>query len=92
MEKAERFWEVAAIKGDPMSRHNLGLCEQRRGNYARAIKHHLIATRLVDPDSLNTIQSYFMSRVATKDDYQKALSNYQEYLVRSRALREMKQL
>ena len=80
MKKAELYWELAAIKGDPMSRHNLGLCEQRRGNYARAIKHHLIATRLGDPDSLNKIQAYFMSRLATKDDYQKALSNYQEYL------------
>jgi len=80
MEKAEGYWKVAASKGDPLSRHNLGKCEEMRGNFDRSTKHHLIATRLGDKESLDKIQEYFMSRVATKDDYQKALSNYQEYL------------
>ena len=80
MKKAEQYWELAAIKGDAFSRHNIGKCEEMRGNYARSIKHHLIATRLGDAESLDKIQFYFMSRLATKDDYQKALSNYQEYL------------
>lgn len=80
MEKAEQYWELAAIKGDVLSRHNLGICEERRGNYARSIKHHLIATRLGDKESLDKVQSYFMMEIASKDDYQKALSNYQKYL------------
>ena len=80
MEKAEKYWNLAAIKGDVLARHNLGLSEQRRKNYARAIKHHLIATRLGDAESLDAIQTYFRLGVATKEDYQKALSNYQEYL------------
>lgn len=80
MIKAEQYWKLAAIKGDVLSRHNLGKCEEMRGNFDRSIKHHLIATRLGDAESLDKVQAYFMSRLATKDDYQKALSNYQEYL------------
>ena len=51
-----------------------------RGNFDRSIKHHLIATRLGDKESLDKIQEYFMMKIASKEDYQKALSNYQEYL------------
>ena len=72
--------KLAAIRGDAFSRHNLGKCEEMRGNFDRSIKHHTIATRLGDAESLDKIQTYFMSRLATKDDYKKALSNYQEYL------------
>ena len=80
MKKAKHYWELAAMKGDVMSRHNLGLLEKQNGNMMRALKHYMIASRQGDSDSLNAIQRLFMSGFATRDDYEKALHAHQEYV------------
>ena len=36
--KSKHYWELAAMGGFPMSRHNLGCFELRDGNYDRALK------------------------------------------------------
>jgi hypothetical protein len=40
--KAKRHWEVAAIGGDCLARHNLAVNESDMG---RAVRHYLIAAR-----------------------------------------------
>jgi len=78
--KAKYYYELAAIGGDADSRHNLGVFEERDGNYHRALKHYMIAVETGDNDSLKIIQQYYMDGRATKEDYAKALRSYQDYL------------
>ena len=51
-EKAMYHYELAAMKGDMLARHNLGLEEEKAGNIDRALKHHMLAIRVGDPESL----------------------------------------
>ena len=46
----------------------------------RAIKHHMIAVRGGDGDSLAAIQSLHSDGLATKEEYTQALRSYQVYL------------
>jgi len=78
--RAIHYWELGAIGGDVSARHNLGLEEARAGNYDRAVKHYMIATRSGDADTLKKIQQLYLNGHATKEDYTKALQSYQKYL------------
>ena len=78
--KAVHYWELAAMRGDATSRHNLGTFEFNAGNMDRALKHHMIAVGFGDNDSLELIKQMFINGHATKDDYAKALQAYQAYL------------
>ena len=78
--KAAHYYELAAIRGDEMARHNLGCMEGEAGNTERALKHHMIAVRAGDNDSLKEIQGLYSDGYATKDDYTEALQSYQAYL------------
>lgn len=78
--KATHYYELAAIKGDEVSRYNLGLFEVRAGNYDRAIKHFMIAVSSGDAQSLIPIKELYSDGDASKDDYTKALQSYQAYL------------
>ena len=78
--KAVHYWELAAIRGDVDARLNLGAFENNAGNYDRAIKHFMIAAGGGRNDSLKMIQQMYMTALATKDDYAKALRVYQAYL------------
>ena len=80
MKKAKHYWELAAMKGDAIARHNLGIMEHRRGNMDRAVKHYMISVKGGYPDSLKKIQDLYSKGHATKEDYTKALQLYQEYL------------
>ena len=80
MKKALYYWELAAMKGDANSRHNLGTFEWNEGNKERALKHWLISVVGGDPDSLSCIQELYSDGDATKDEYAKALRAYQKYL------------
>ena len=79
--KAVYYTKLAAIGGCVEARHNLGINEEEAGNSERALKHHMIAVRAGDNDSLKEIQELYSEGDATKGDYMKALQSYQEYLI-----------
>jgi len=79
-QKANHYWELAAMRGHVESRHNLGNIEARVGNMDRAIKHWTIAARGGESASLRMIKQLYEKGFATKDDYAKALSSYQTYV------------
>ena len=78
--KAKHYYELAAMRGDEVARHNLGNDEWRAGNKERALKHWMIAVRSGWSTSLETIKQMCTHGRATKDDYMKALQLYQTYL------------
>ena len=78
--KATYYTELAAMRGDVYSRHNLGIEEDNEGNFDRAIKHYMIAVRDGFAPSLNRIKLLYTHKQATKDDYTTALLSYQAYL------------
>jgi len=80
MEKALYYWELAAMKGDIYSRHNLGNNEWRLGNMVRALKHYIIAVKDGDAASLDNIKRMYENGHASKQDYTTALRAYQAYL------------
>ena len=80
-EKANHYYELAAMGGDADARYNLGNREVVAGNMDRAIKHHMIAVGSGDNDSLDMIKKLYSTGDATKEDYTEALRAYQAYLV-----------
>ena len=76
--KGVRFLEKAAMQGHVDSRYQLGWVEENKGNYDRAVRHLLISAKMGDEDSLKRIKDWFMSRLASKDQYTEALKGYQE--------------
>jgi len=78
--KANHYYEIAAMGGDVVARHNLGIKEGNACNLDRALKHHMMAVRGGYTNSLKRIQKLYSKGFATKDDYRKALHSYQEYL------------
>ena len=72
------------MQGQVASRLNLGCIEVNCGNYARAVRHLLISTKMGDKDSLEVIKKVFMGGCATKEQYAEALKGYQD------AVEEMK--
>jgi TPR repeat protein len=78
--KARHNWELAAIGGDIIARHNLGGLEANAGNVDRALKHLMIAAGDGLKESLSEIQEMFKDGDATKEDYTQALQAYQAYL------------
>ena len=79
--KANHYWELAAIGGHVVARHNLGVLEKHAGNIDRALTHHMIAVGMGKRNSLNAIRQMYKDGKATKDDYAKALQVYQANLV-----------
>jgi len=75
--KAIRHYEAAAMSGDVDARYNLGSIEGIAGNHVIALQHMMIAVKLGNEDSLNTVKRMFMAGLATKDDYAGALRGYQ---------------
>ena len=76
--KAKYYCELAAMGGDVEARHNLGAFEWNAGNYHRAVKHWMISAGAGDDDSLKNIRQCYMSRLATKDDFEKALRAHKD--------------
>ena len=79
--KAIHYWELAAMGGDAMARHNLGVYEACAGNMERALKYLMIAAGCGHTNSLEMIKQMFLKGHATKDNYAKALLSYQANLV-----------
>ena len=79
-EKANHYFELAAIGGDANARFYLGTLKCRLGNYDRALKHWMIAVVGGSEESLSAIQEIFKHGKVTKEDYAKALVARQAYL------------
>ena len=78
--KAIHYWELAAIRGHPIARNNLGISEWKAGKYDRAVKYFMIAARDGNPNSVKHVKLLYEQGLATKEDYSKALESYQSYL------------
>jgi hypothetical protein len=78
--KAKRYYELAAMRGDAMARYNLGVIEANLNNINRALRHWMIAVKDGYSRTLKCIKALYSNGDATKDDYNKALRSYQAYL------------
>jgi len=78
--KAIHYFELAAMGGNAIGRHNLGILEENAGNMDRAIKHYIIAAGGGFNQSTNHIKELYGYGRATKENYMKALQSYQTYL------------
>ena len=77
---AVHYYELAAMGGNEIARHNLGCIERDAGNFDRAIKHYIIAAKSGLAVALEKIKEMYSNGQATKEDFTKALCTYQEYL------------
>ena len=78
--KALHYYKLAAMRGNELSRHNLGISEIRAGNIDKALQHWMIAVKGGHPDSLASIKRMYLNEEVTKDDYDNAVQSYQAYL------------
>ncbi|EJK56624.1 hypothetical protein THAOC_23453 [Thalassiosira oceanica] len=78
MAEGAEFYKKAAMQGHVESRHNLGCYEWHRGNYCGALRHFLISANVGYNHSLEMVKKMFMTGLATKAQYAKALKGYQE--------------
>ena len=76
-EKAKYYYELAAIGGNVVARHNLGIIENEAGNMDRAMNWMISAEAGYDK-SLDTIRRFFLNGHATKADFEKALRAHKE--------------
>ena len=78
VKKAKHYYELAAMGGSVVARHNLGNLECNAGKYHRAVKHWMISAGAGFDDSLKDIQDFFLKGLATKDNFEKALRAHKE--------------
>ena len=71
--KSKYYYELAAMGGNLMARHHLGLSEYDAGNHKRAMKHLIIAARAGLKESLDNVKIGFMEGLVTKDEYASTL-------------------
>jgi len=76
--KAEHYYELAAMGGSVLARHNLGCAEWETGNLHRAMKHFIIAVRSGFEGSLEIVKHGFECELITKDEYANTLRLYHE--------------
>jgi len=77
-EKILYHYEVAAIGGHFLARHNLGVFEGKEERVDRALRHWMISAKMGYEDSLKNILKLHKMGCATKDDYAQALLGYQK--------------
>ena len=77
---ASYYFELAAMEGGVLARHNLGVGEYNAGNYDRALKHYMIAVRGGCTRSVKEIQRMYMNGHVGKDHYANALQSHQAYI------------
>ncbi|EJK69437.1 hypothetical protein THAOC_09308, partial [Thalassiosira oceanica] len=82
--KAAQCWAKAAMQGDVESRYNLGVIAGNKRDYDRAVRHYLIAAKMGDEGSVESIKEFFMAGRTTREQYAEALKGYQD------AVEEMK--
>ena len=75
--KAQHYFELAAMNGNVLARHNLGYVEGKAGYFHRAFKHFILSARAGYKDSLDVVKKGFMNGVITRDEYANTLRAYQ---------------
>ena len=75
--KAAYHFGVAAMAGHANARHNLGVSETSMWNYTQGLRHFKISAQMGFEPSLHSIRRLLSSRLATKEDYSRALIEYQ---------------
>jgi len=76
--KAIHFYELAAMGGNVIARHNVGCLEMKADNYIRAMKHFILAARAGYKDALDRVKGGFMTGFVTKDEYANTLRAHQK--------------
>ena len=73
--KAKHYYELAAMNGHIMARHNLGFSEGLAGNHSRSLKHFIIAAKAGHEKALEAVKAGYMSGLGlvTKEEYANAL-------------------
>ena len=69
--------EEAAIAGHPDARHNLGCLEGKSGRHERAMKHFIIAAKLVYDNSMNSLKNGAYAGLVSEEDFAAALRAHQ---------------
>ena len=80
--KANHYYELAAINGNVMARHNLGIMEGQAGNRQRAFKHLVLAARAGFKVSLESVKDGYKNGYITKEEYANTLRAYQRAKMR----------
>ena len=76
--KANHYWELAAMGGNLIARHNLGCAEEKAGNIDRAYKHFILAARAGYKISLEAVKEGFIDGYVFKDEYANTLRAYHD--------------
>jgi len=76
-EKMKYHFELAAIGGHEVARHNLGLMDIHLGNIEGAMKHFMLAARSGYEDSMKEISKGCKAGHVTKDEHAITLRQYQ---------------
>ncbi|EJK61419.1 hypothetical protein THAOC_18099 [Thalassiosira oceanica] len=71
-------WQLAAMKGHVVSRHNLGIVDYQNGNRQLALQHWIISAEMGNEQSLNGMKEMFKKGHATKEQYAEALIGYRD--------------
>ena len=78
MKRKQNIRELAAMSGNSVARHALGVLEKNAGNMNRAVKHWMIATEAGLDVSLKQIRQCSLTGDAKKDDFEKALRAHKD--------------
>ena len=73
MKQARYYYELAAIDGSLIARHNLASLDWNSSNYSRACKHYLICAKGGFEPSLEGVKFGFKRGYVTKDEFTHAL-------------------
>ena len=77
MEKETYYLRLAAMGGDIVARHNLGVFEAEAHNYDLAFRHLMISAMGGCDNSLKCVRHGYTSGHVSKDDFEKALRAHQ---------------
>eukprot|EP00956_Cyclotella_meneghiniana_P042775 scaffold249315_cov39-Cyclotella_meneghiniana.AAC.3 len=75
--KSSHHYQIAAMMGHELARHNLGAMEWENGKNVRAMRHLMIAAKCGYHDSLEMVKSGFKDGIVTKEDLENTLRCYQ---------------
>lgn len=78
MKKAKYYYELSAMGGHAVARHNLGIVDENEGNYDSAMKNFMIAAEAGYDKALAAIRQGYLNGFVTKDDFEKALRAHKE--------------
>lgn len=84
MKKAKHHYQLGAIGGDAIARHNLGACEAVSGNFPVAMRHFMISAIAGWEKSMQGVRMGYEQGHISKDDFKKTM------VAHTNAVNEMK--